>query len=238
MKMFNLFCAGAVLICAVVLSYHHSVELMAAGGYQGIYRHLAVVLAELTFLAGAANVVLARIQKRTPGVPPVLGALFGVALTGWANISAGLAYGMTGVLLGAMVPVALVISEAILAHFLLRGAGATSQDTTTKVTSESTSRNTATSHQTSATTNQTTSLTSKESTSKDASKQDTSDKHPTTTKRRSGQAVDIEVERAKKVAKEIMEREGKPPGRPRLMREAGVKENAARKALEKLKKAQ
>src|SRR5690606_34174157 len=104
MKVFNLICAGAVFVCAVVLSYHHSIDLMAAGGYQGFYRHLAVVLAELTFIAGAANLVLARIQKRPPGVPPVLGALFGVALTGWANIRAGMEYGITGVLLGAMVP--------------------------------------------------------------------------------------------------------------------------------------
>jgi len=40
-------------------------------------------------------------------VSPVLGAIFGVVLTGWANISAGLEFGMTGVLLGVMVPVAL-----------------------------------------------------------------------------------------------------------------------------------
>lgn len=251
MKALNLFCAGAVLLCALVLSYHHSVELMAAGGYQGIYRHLAVVLAELTFLAGAANVVLARIQKRPPGIPPVLGALFGVALTGWANISAGVEYGITGILLGAMVPVALVISEAILAHFLLRGVGVTSTNTSPEGASKSTSTPSikhqapviTNSHQASvatkppAVTSQSEPTAKHTTSDKPASNKPTSNKPTTTQKKGKKETVDIEVERAKRVAKRILEEEGKLPGRPRLMKEAGIRENPARKALEELKQA-
>lgn len=251
MKALNLFCAGAVLLCALVLSYHHSVELMAAGGYQGIYRHLAVVLAELTFLAGAANVVLARIQKRPPGIPPVLGALFGVALTGWANISAGVEYGITGILLGAMVPVALVISEAILAHFLLRGVGVTSTNTSPEGASKSTSTPSikhqapviTNSHQASvatkppATTSQSEHTAKHTTSDKPTSNKPTSNKPTTAQKKGKKETVDIEVERAKRVAKRILEEEGKLPGRPRLMKEAGIRENPARKALEELKQA-
>ena len=251
MKALNLFCAGAVLLCALVLSYHHSVELMAAGGYQGIYRHLAVVLAELTFLAGAANVVLARIQKRPPGIPPVLGALFGVALTGWANISAGVEYGITGILLGAMVPVALVISEAILAHFLLRGVSVTSTNTSPEGASKSTSTPSikhqapviTNSHQASVATKPPAATSQSEPTAKHTtsdkptSNKPTSNKPVTAQKRGKKETVDIEVERAKRVAKRILEEEGKLPGRPRLMKEAGIRENPARKALEELKQA-
>jgi len=251
MKALNLFCAGAVLLCALVLSYHHSVELMAAGGYQGIYRHLAVVLAELTFLAGAANVVLARIQKRPPGIPPVLGALFGVALTGWANISAGVEYGITGILLGAMVPVALVISEAILAHFLLRGVGVTSTNTSPEGASKSTSTPSikhqapviTNSHQASVATKPPAATSQSEPTAKHTtsdkptSNKPTSNKPTTAQKKGKKETVDIEVERAKRVAKRILEEEGKLPGRPRLMKEAGIRENPARKALEELKQA-
>lgn len=249
MKVFNLICAGAVFVCAVVLSYHHSVELMSAGGYQGIFRHLAVVLVELTFIAGAANLVLARIQKRSPGVPPVLGALFGVVLTGWANIRAGIPYGKTGIALGAMVPIALVISEAILAHFLLHGvvagASATNKTASTKTPGEpkrqATSQPTVTSRPTTTnTTNEPVAIrqSKKETTSKTASehtsKQATSNK-PAAIQERGSETVDIEVERAKKVAKKILEKEGKLPGRPRLRKEAGVRENPARRALEELK---
>ena len=242
MKGFNLICAGAVFACAVVLSYHHSVDLMAAGGYQGVYRHLAVVLAEFTFIAGAANLVLARIQKRPPGIPPVLGALFGVALTGWANIRAGIPYGKTGIALGAMVPIALVISEAILAHFLLHGvgAGATNKNTS-NISPQATSESTTIKHQPTTTnsprvTKHPDKSTSKD-TSKDTSKQTTNDKPTTTQKRKGKETVDIEVERAKRVAKRILEEEGKLPGRPRLQKEAGVRENPARRALEELRQA-
>lgn len=256
MKVFNLICAGAVFVCAVVLSYHHSVELMAAGGYQWIFRHLAVVLVELTFIAGAANLVLARIQKRSPGVPPVLGALFGVVLTGWANIRAGIPYGKTGIVLGAMVPIALVISEAILAHFLLHGAGTGAGNTNENTKSEDTRKSTSTpdakhqapvipnSHQVTAATKPpaVTSQSEKTTTKQAANDKPTSDKptsnKPTTTQKKGRkETVDIEVERAKRVAKRILEEEGKLPGRPRLMKEAGIRENPARKALEELKQA-
>lgn len=251
MKVFNLICAGAVFVCAVVLSYHHSIDLMAAGGYQGFYRHLAVVLAELTFIAGAANLVLARIQKRPPGIPPVLGALFGVALTGWANISAGVEYGITGILLGAMVPVALVISEAILAHFLLRGVGVTSTNTSPEGASKSTSTPSSkhqapvitNSHQASVATKPPAATSQSEPTAKHTtsdkptSNKPTSNKPTTAQKKGKKETVDIEVERAKRVAKRILEEEGKLPGRPRLMKEAGIRENPARKALEELKQA-
>lgn len=247
MKGFNLLCAGVVLLCAVVLSYHHSVELMARGGYHGVYRHIAVVMAELTFLAGAANVVRARFQKRSPGVAPVIGALFGVALTGWANISAGLEYGWTGVLLGAMVPMALVISESILAHFLLKDTEDTRNETTNDeaTTKEDATTNTKTARV--ATTTDDTD-TSEESTSEsDAATTtnentirktgDTGNAGYTGARKTGGRKVpvDIEVERAKKVALRIKEEEGKLPGRPRLKDEAGVKENVARRALAELK---
>lgn len=252
MRAFNLFCSGAVLLCAVVLSYHHSVELMAAGGYQGVYRHLAVILAELTFLAGAANVVLARIQKRSPGVPPVLGALFGVVLTGWANISAGLEYGMTGILLGAMVPLALVISEAILAHFLLNGS---TNNEANNATTSATGGDANTSGAVTATTGETDSATNTPNDT-DTSEAGTSgsntsakDIHATNSasacannssranrgKRTNGDVVDYELERVKKKALQIMEEEGKLPGRPRLVKETGCRENVARRALAELK---
>lgn len=256
MRAFNLFCSGAVLLCAVVLSYHHSVELMAAGGYQGVYRHLAVILAELTFLAGAANVVLARIQKRSPGVPPVLGALFGVVLTGWANISAGLEYGMTGILLGAMVPLALVISEAILAHFLLNG---TTNNEANNATTSATGGDANTSGAVTATTGETDSATNTpndtNTSETSTSEADTSTKDTRTTTRtntsartnnpgsanrtkrtsRTDGVVDYEIERVKKKALQIMEEEGKLPGRPRLVKETGCRENVARRALAELK---
>src|SRR5690606_16227245 len=260
MRAFNLFCSGAVLLCAVVLSYHHSVELMAAGGYQGIYRHMAVILAELTFLAGAANVVLARIQKRSPGVPPVLGALFGVVLTGWANISAGLEYGMTGILLGAMVPLALVISEAILAHFLLNGTtnNEANNDTTSATGGDANTSGavTATTGETDSATNTPNDTNTSETSTSEAdtgTQADTSTKDTRTTtrtntsarannssranrgKRTNGDVVDYELERVKKKALQIMEEEGKLPGRPRLMDETGCRENVARRALNELK---
>jgi len=174
-----------------------------------------------------------------------------VALTGWANISAGVEYGITGILLGAMVPVALVISEAILAHFLLRGVGVTSTNTSPEGASKSTSTPSikhqapviTNSHQASVATKPPAATSQSEPTAKHTtsdkptSNKPTSNKPATTQKKGKKETVDIEVERAKRVAKRILEEEGKLPGRPRLMKEAGIRENPARKALEELKQA-
>src|SRR5690606_20070362 len=54
-------------------------------------------------------------------------------------------------------------------------------------------------------------------------------------KRTNGDVVDYELERVKKKALQIMEEEGKLPGRPRLMDETGCRENVARRALNELR---
>lgn len=120
MRALNIVGGSIVLICVVAVSYSHTLALFGMGGFTGIFQHMAVIAVEVTFLLGALNMVVSRFKGRHPGIPAIIGGLFGVGIVGWGNIEAGVNYGIHGVLLGAAIPISLIIAEAILSKAILQ----------------------------------------------------------------------------------------------------------------------
>lgn len=120
MRGINITGALVVLLCNLVVSYNHSIQLFQAGGFTGWMAHVAVVAAETTFILGALNIVVARTRGNPPGAPAILGGLLGVALVSWSNVSAGWEKGITGILLGLATPASLIVAEAILSRAILQ----------------------------------------------------------------------------------------------------------------------
>src|SRR5690606_12142754 len=120
MKKLNILGAVLVLLCAVSVSYSHSVALFEAGGFRGWMAHCGVIAVEATFLLGVLNLVVSRIKGEPPGKPAIFGGLLGVLLVGWSNVAAGWSFGLTGILLGLVIPCALIVSEAILSKAILQ----------------------------------------------------------------------------------------------------------------------
>lgn len=120
MKKLNIAGAFLVLCCAVSVSYSHSVALFEAGGFRGWMAHAGVVAVEVTFLMGALNIVVARLKRRPVGAPAAMGGILGVILVSWSNIAAGWSAGITGILLGLVIPAALITAEAILSRAILQ----------------------------------------------------------------------------------------------------------------------
>lgn len=336
MRGLTIFVSFIVLVCVVIISYSHSLALFEMGGFTGYFRHLGVIVVEATFVLGFLNIVIARFQGRSPGKPAVVGGIYGVLLVGWANIQAGLDYGLYGVLLGVAMPIGLVITESILAHALIRSRNTSEENTTSMVdesasekstsdnaatsgkkntseifasdtsyitsnsentsgiknergtsgdddkatntnetaikiksgatdsteeTTTSTSKKTGTSNEEytshngsttstdpgdsatkgtrDSTTCKDTNTTTKQNTSKTKEEEETtSNKNTTSTSKKTGghlRLVDPDLDQVKKVALVIYEKEGKLPGRPRLRKETGCRENVARRALAELK---
>lgn len=121
MRVLNVLGASLVLVCALVVSFNHSISLFIAGGF-GALAVWGVVGVETTFLLGALNIVVARMRHQSPGWPAYAAGALGTVLVGWSNVAAGLPYGWTGVLLGAAIPLALLISEGMLSRALLVAA--------------------------------------------------------------------------------------------------------------------
>lgn len=120
MRALNIVGGSIVLVCVVAVSYSHTLALFGMGGFTGIFQHMAVIAVEVTFLLGALNMVVSRFKGRHPGIPAIIGGLFGVGIVGWGNIEAGVNYGIHGVLLGAAIPISLIIAEAILSKAILQ----------------------------------------------------------------------------------------------------------------------
>lgn len=120
MRALNIVGGSIVLVCVVAVSYSHTLALFGMGGFTGIFQHMAVIAVEVTFLLGALNMVVSRFKGRHPGIPAIIGGLFGVSIVGWGNIEAGVNYGIHGVLLGAAIPISLIIAESILSKAILQ----------------------------------------------------------------------------------------------------------------------
>lgn len=122
MRVLNVLGAFLVLICNLVVSFNHTLELFRAGGFKGTLAPIGVIAVETTFILGALNLVVSRLKGVSPGGPAIMGGLLGVALVTWSNVRAGWSYGLEGILLGLATPVSLVISEAILSRAILQRA--------------------------------------------------------------------------------------------------------------------
>lgn len=108
------------MVCVVAVSYSHTLALFGMGGFTGIFQHMAVIAVEVTFLLGALNMVVSRFKGQHPGIPAIIGGLFGVGIVGWGNIEAGVNYGIHGIVLGAAIPISLIIAESILSKAILQ----------------------------------------------------------------------------------------------------------------------
>jgi hypothetical protein len=207
-KALNITGAFMVLVCNLVVSYNHSIQLFQSGGFSGWMAHVAVIGAETTFIIGALNIVVSRLKGHPPGVPSILAGLLGVGLVSWSNVSAGWGYGLTGVLLGLATPASLVIAEAMISRVILQ-----SKSKTGKAVKDNNNNN-----------------------NKDKDKTTKTKRTTRKTTRKQTKIDPAEFESVKQVALKILKEEGKLPRRPRLEKEANCDEPVARQVLDKLKK--
>src|SRR5690606_12297844 len=88
-------------------------------GFHGVFGHFAVVAFEALFLVSVTNIVFAKTRGVPPGAPLYAGFFLGLSVVFWGNVRAGLDYGLTGAIIGGLVPVTLVVGESILAFALI-----------------------------------------------------------------------------------------------------------------------
>src|SRR5690606_21191555 len=74
---------------------------------------------EALFLVSATNIVFAKTRGVPPGTPLYAGFFLGLSVVFWGNVQAGLDYGITGAIIGGLIPVTLVVGESILAFALV-----------------------------------------------------------------------------------------------------------------------
>ena len=210
MRIFSVVGSLAVLACVLVVSYAHTYALMVSVGFHGIFGHFAVIAFEALFLVSVTNIVFAKTKGVPPGVPLYAGFFLGLSVVFWGNVRAGLDYGLTGAIIGGLVPVTLVVGESILAFSLIvsrRRAAQVAEDAQVDTAQVADQKET---------TNQV----------DDAGQADT-------------QRVPKleEEERARRLALQLKEELGRWPGRPKLMAK-GVRESVARRVLAELKAAE
>jgi hypothetical protein len=120
LKLINITGAAIVLLSNIYVSFNHSIELFRQGGFSGNLAYVGVIGAEVTFLMGALNMVVSKLKGENAELPAKLGFILGVSLILWSNIHAGLGAGITGIILGAVTPVSLIIAEMIIGRAIVQ----------------------------------------------------------------------------------------------------------------------
>lgn len=112
---------GIILICAMILSYSHTVELFNYAQYVGWLAHIGTVMIELTFFLGTSVIILSRAAGMESGWPARATFVFGAALVLWSNVSSGIMLldeQWTAVVLGIAVVTCLFLMEAVVSRAL------------------------------------------------------------------------------------------------------------------------
>ena len=120
MRVLNIIGASIVLIANVYVSFTHSIELFKSGGFSNELAYMGVIGAETTFLLVVLNLVVSKLKGEKVGPPAYAGFYLGVMLILWSNIAAGVSAGVVGIILGAVTPASLIVSEMILTKAILQ----------------------------------------------------------------------------------------------------------------------
>lgn len=119
MRFINILTGFIILICVVSVSCLHTVALFESVGFQRVEAILIVIAVEAIFLLSCLNLVVSRIRQTKPGLPAIAGFLYGTALVGWSNVSYVYDHGIAGWLLGASIPVGLIIAEGVITREII-----------------------------------------------------------------------------------------------------------------------
>lgn len=260
MRIFSIIGSLVVLACVLVVSYSHTYALMVSVGFHGIFGHFAVVAFEALFLVSATNIVFAKTRGVPPGTPLYAGFFLGLSVVFWGNVRAGLDYGLTGAIIGGLVPVTLVVGESILAFALIVSRQAGDQADRADRADRADQAEQAGS-QADGQADQADSQAEKQAGSQAGNRADQAgsragnqaeqaekqaDRQAGQTKRQAGQAgkqatrrapgvPTIEEQKARRVALQLLDETGQLPGRYKLANQAGVRESVARRVLEDLR---
>mgnify|MGYP001236390292 FL=1 len=254
MRIFSIIGSLVVLACVLVVSYSHTYALMVSVGFHGIFGHFAVVAFEALFLVSATNIVFAKTRGVPPGTPLYAGFFLGLSVVFWGNVQAGLDYGITGAIIGGLIPVTLVVGESILAFALVVSRQAGDQaDRVDQADSQTGQADQAGSqadrqadHQAGGQTGQADRVDQADNQADnqadgqtgqagDQADGQTGQAGKQKRTRRAPGVPTIEEQKARRVALQLLDETGQLPGRYKLANRAGVRESVARRVLEDLR---
>ncbi len=109
---------SVVGLAAAVLSYRHQYELAAGHGESAVTARLLPVSIDGLLLAGTLAVLDASRRQTGHAWAARITVGLGVAMTMWANIAHGLAFGWTGIVISGWPPVALIAAVEVLSRMI------------------------------------------------------------------------------------------------------------------------
>lgn len=123
MRYVNLVFGAIVFVCAIYVSFNHSIYLFHIGGYLGYLAIAGVIAGETLYAMGIVNTVHSLMSKTPAPISARIATIIGTLMVGWANIYAG--WGIwkadgnaTGIILGVAIMSYLWVADWIIVETL------------------------------------------------------------------------------------------------------------------------
>lgn len=127
MKVFNVLLGALIFSLMLALSFSHTAEFFARGGFAGWKAIVGVVACEALFFLSNTNIIYCKLYGRNVPTPVRIAAVVSAITIGYANISVGVLKGLEygfyvgfeAVLIGLLVIVVMVVSELVVSSAIM-----------------------------------------------------------------------------------------------------------------------
>jgi uncharacterized membrane protein YhaH (DUF805 family) len=119
MRAFIILSGAVVFICMLILSYSHTADFFARGGYHGRFAHIGVIACELLFFMSNTVIIVCRLKNREVPKEIRLSSIISAVVVGYANVSSGFNHGIEGIVIGFLILVVLIVSELVVSAAIM-----------------------------------------------------------------------------------------------------------------------
>jgi flagellar biosynthesis GTPase FlhF len=117
----NILLGGFVFVLMLILSYSHTADFFARGGYTGTYAHLGAVGCEMLFFLSNMNIIICALTGRKVPIPIRIASVISALVIGYSNVSSGFPNGGEAIAIGVLIFVIGFVAELVVSAAIISG---------------------------------------------------------------------------------------------------------------------
>jgi DNA-binding CsgD family transcriptional regulator len=121
LMLMNILLGGFVFVLMLILSYSHTADFFARGGYTGTYAHLGAIGCETLFFLSNMNIIICALTGRKVPIPIRIASVISAIVIGYSNVSSGFPNGGEAIAIGVLIFVIGFVAELVVSAAIISG---------------------------------------------------------------------------------------------------------------------
>jgi hypothetical protein len=121
LMLMNILLGGFVFVLMLILSYSHTADFFARGGYTGTYAHLGAIGCETLFFLSNMNIIICALTGRKVPIPIRIASVISALVIGYSNVSSGFPNGGEAIAIGVLIFVIGFVAELVVSAAIISG---------------------------------------------------------------------------------------------------------------------